>query len=82
MPYPAPRLIRQGGSDRLKIRIVHVAGARPNFMKIAPVMASLSKYPTVEQYLVHTGQHYDEMMSGAFFDDLGMPQSDVNLGVG
>ncbi len=64
------------------LRIVHVAGARPNFMKIAPVMSALTRYRDVEQILVHTGQHYDALMSEVFFDDLCIPRPDVNLQVG
>jgi UDP-N-acetylglucosamine 2-epimerase (non-hydrolysing) len=64
------------------MRILQVVGARPNFMKIAPIEAALRREPGVQQMLVHTGQHYDERMSEAFFRDLGMPRPDVNLGVG
>ena len=63
-------------------RILHVAGARPNFMKVAPVMAALAGRPGVHQVLVHTGQHYDVNMSEVFFRQLGVPQPDVNLDVG
>jgi len=63
------------------MRILHVVGARPNFMKAAPVMAALSKRG-MAQTLVHTGQHYDANMSAVFFHQLGMPEPDVNLGVG
>lgn len=61
--------------------VLHVAGARPNFPKLAPVMAALKAYP-VTQVLVHTGQHYDPLMSEVFFRQLGLPEPDVNLGVG
>ncbi|MBW8828579.1 MAG: UDP-N-acetylglucosamine 2-epimerase (non-hydrolyzing) [Burkholderiales bacterium] len=69
------------------LRLVIVAGARPNFMKVAPIvhqvrMRSRHARPALEYCLVHTGQHYDEMMSAVFFDELGIPQPDVNLGVG
>jgi UDP-N-acetylglucosamine 2-epimerase (non-hydrolysing) len=65
------------------IRILAVAGARPNFMKIAPLMHALAKRPSrFESILVHTGQHYDKAMSDSFFRDLGIPEPDVNLGVG
>ena len=63
------------------MRIVHVIGARPNFMKAAPVIRALSSFP-VEQIVVHTGQHYDFNMSDVFFQQLGMPAPDVNLQVG
>lgn len=64
------------------MRILHVVGARPNFMKAAPVIEALSAYPTVRQVLVHTGQHYDANMSDTFFNQLGMPRPDHNLEVG
>ena len=64
------------------VKILHVVGARPNFMKVAPVLARLRKHGQVRQVLVHTGQHYDVKMSDVFFQDLGMPQPDVHLGVG
>src|SRR5208283_5786599 len=64
------------------MQIVHVIGARPNFMKAAPVMAALSAYENVSQVLVHTGQHYDANMSDIFFDQLGLPRPDINLEVG
>lgn len=66
----------------MKPTIMHVAGARPNFMKVAPVLTALDETGRVDQYLVHTGQHYDEELSGLFFDELGLPEPDVNLGVG
>lgn len=64
------------------MKIVAVAGARPNFMKIAPLMHELRRRPTVESVLVHTGQHYDERMSRLFFEELHIPRPDVDLGVG
>jgi len=64
------------------MHILHVVGARPNFMKAAPVLHSLSKRTAVEQTLVHTGQHYDANMSDVFFSQLGIPTPDENLGVG
>jgi len=65
-----------------KIRILSVVGARPNFMKMAPVLRELSKYTDLESRLVHTGQHYDESMSRVFFQDLKMPDPDFNLMIG
>jgi len=59
-----------------------VAGARPNFMKIAPLYTQLRKQPLFHPLLIHTGQHYDEAMSWAFFQDLELPPPDVNLEVG
>jgi len=64
------------------MRIVNVVGARPNFMKIAPLMAAYKACPGIEPILVHTGQHYDAAMSQLFFEQLGIPAPDVNLGVG
>jgi UDP-N-acetylglucosamine 2-epimerase (non-hydrolysing) len=63
------------------VLICLVVGARPNFMKIAPVAAELRRRGRVP-VLVHTGQHYDEAMSKVFFDELGMPVPDIDLGVG
>lgn len=75
--------------------VLHVTGARPNFPKAAPVIAALARLAggdagadrapgvgVVQQRLVHTGQHYDEKMSEVFFRQLGLPEPDVNLGVG
>lgn len=64
------------------MRILNVVGARPNFMKIAPILREMRRYPAIEPLLVHTGQHYDEDMSRVFFDDLGLPRPDVDLEVG
>ena len=61
--------------------IILVVGARPNFMKIAPIYAELAKRGQ-ELILLHTGQHYDDNMSKVFFDDLGMPKPDIYLGIG
>ncbi len=63
-------------------KILHVVGARPNFMKIAPVMQAVARAGFADQKLVHTGQHYDIAMSDVFFTDLGMPVPDIHLGVG
>src|SRR4029077_5803288 len=62
--------------------ILHVVGARPNFMKAAPVLRALENKPGVRQILVHTGQHYDPAMSEIFFRELEMPCPDCNLEVG
>jgi len=64
------------------LHIVHVVGARPNFMKIAPILAACAARPALRSTLVHTGQHYDEAMSQLFFDQLQIPRPDVNLDVG
>lgn len=65
------------------MKIINIVGARPNFMKMAPIIEAMNRYPDrIEHLLVHTGQHYDERMSKAFFDDLGMPKPDIDLEVG
>ena len=62
---------------------INVVGARPNFMKIAPIVEAMNAYPNkIQHMLVHTGQHYDNGMSQTFFDDLGISEPDVNLNVG
>ncbi|MCB9889945.1 MAG: UDP-N-acetylglucosamine 2-epimerase (non-hydrolyzing) [Planctomycetes bacterium] len=62
-------------------RVAVIAGARPNFMKVAPILRACAAQG-VEALLVHTGQHYDATMSGSFFEVLGLPDADVNFGVG
>jgi UDP-N-acetylglucosamine 2-epimerase (non-hydrolysing) len=64
------------------VKVLHVVGARPNFMKVAPVLNALRVHKHVTQTLVHTGQHYDANMSDVFFEQLGIPAPDVNLAVG
>ena len=71
------------------IKIISVVGARPNFMKIAPFVKAISIFndspenmAKVDHILVHTGQHYDDRMSKNFFEDLGIPEADINLGIG
>jgi len=64
------------------IRLLSVVGARPNFMKIAPIVEELRNFSDIEHCLVHSGQHYDELLSGNFFTDLGLPTPDVNLEAG
>jgi UDP-N-acetylglucosamine 2-epimerase (non-hydrolysing) len=63
-------------------KVLHVVGARPNFMKVAPIWAAIARRGALEQRLVHTGQHYDAAMSAVFFRDLGLPAPDVHLGIG
>ena len=66
-----------------RVKIINVVGARPNFMKMAPIIEAMNTYPDkITHRLVHTGQHYDQKMSKAFFDDLGMPKPDIDLGIG
>src|SRR5262249_31196499 len=59
-----------------------VVGARPNLMKIAPLVAEMHRVPDLEPVLVHTGQHYDQNMSRVFFEELGIPLADYNLEIG
>ena len=74
-----------------KMKILTIVGARPNFMKVAPIIAAINEHndrktsvgaTRIEHVLVHTGQHYDEIMSGSFFSDLNLPKPDVHMGVG
>lgn len=69
------------GPDHGGGQVVHIVGARPNFVKAAPVVSALEKRG-VRQAVVHTGQHYDDRMSAVFFRQLGLPRPDVDLGVG
>ena len=64
------------------LRIASMVGARPNFMKIAPIVHEIQRTPGIEHRLVHSGQHYDQQMSESFFDELHIPKPDVNLEVG
>jgi UDP-N-acetylglucosamine 2-epimerase (non-hydrolysing) len=65
------------------VRIVHVLGTRPNFVKMAPVIAAArERFGADESVIVHTGQHYDRAMSEVFFEELGVPEPDHMLGVG
>ena len=68
------------------MRIDLIAGARPNFMKIAPIIDAIKSAQSIgqkiEYRLVHTGQHYDKNMSGSFFEQLGIPLPDINLEAG
>lgn len=79
------------------MKILSVVGARPNFMKAAPIISAVNRYnrssllssgssshlaESIEHILVHTGQHYDEVMSGSFFSDLNLPPPDIHLGAG
>ena len=65
-----------------KLKIVNVVGARPNFMKIAPIYDEMRANQGIEPYLLHTGQHYDHSMSQLFFDNLGLPEPDCYLDIG
>ena len=65
-----------------KYRIDCIVGTRPNFVKIAPIMRALKKRSQLSTRLIHTGQHYDVAMSGVFFEELAIPQPDINLEIG
>jgi len=71
---------------KTRLKFLIIAGARPNFMKVAPLIKQVLSYGSngvsLEYKLVHTGQHYDDKMSGIFFDELGIPAPDINLEVG
>lgn len=64
------------------MKIISVVGARPNFMKIAPLCREMDKHPELRHLLVHTGQHYDARMSDSFFSDLEIPPPDIHLNIG
>jgi len=64
------------------MKLVNIVGARPNFMKIAPLMEAYAAAGGIDALLVHTGQHYDAAMSALFFDELGITEPDINLGIG
>lgn len=70
-------------SSSLPRKVMYIVGARPNFMKVAPLMREMSRYPQkFDQLLLHTGQHYDDEMSKCFFNDLRLTEPDIYLGVG
>ncbi|SEB36805.1 UDP-N-acetylglucosamine 2-epimerase (non-hydrolysing) [Paramicrobacterium humi] len=64
------------------MKIISVVGARPQFVKLAPIAKAAASVPDIEHVIVHTGQHYDPMLSDVFFSDLGIPDPDVHLGIG
>ena len=68
------------------MKITLIAGARPNFMKIAPIIRAIELAQKngrdIQYRLVHTGQHYDDKLSKVFFEELGIPEAQVNLGAG
>jgi UDP-N-acetylglucosamine 2-epimerase (non-hydrolysing) len=66
----------------VELQFACVVGARPNFMKMAPLLRAFEQYKHVRATLIHTGQHYDEQLSGVFFSELGMKRPDVSLDVG
>ena len=64
------------------MKIFLIAGARPNFMKIAPIARAFDNHNQIDYKIVHTGQHYDKNMSDIFFEELGIRQPDYHLGAG
>ena len=68
--------------DNRPVKIASVVGARPQFVKLAPIARQFADAGDIEHSIIHTGQHYDPAMSRVFFQDLGIPEPDVNLGVG
>ena len=66
----------------MKRRLACIVGARPNFMKIAPILRALTDYDHLQATLIHTGQHYDKSLSDVFFEELQIPRPDVSLNVG
>jgi UDP-N-acetylglucosamine 2-epimerase (non-hydrolysing) len=64
------------------LHVLCVVGARPNFMKVAPIIRAFGRQPGIRWTLLHTGQHYDAAMKASFFEQLGIPQPDIDLGVG
>lgn len=73
----------QSTKFKTMLKVINVVGARPNFMKVAPIVAAMKQRPAMFQPLVvHTGQHYDAAMSDSFFRDLELPHPDTHLGVG
>ena len=64
------------------MRVLNVVGTRPNLIKIAPLAEEMGRHPEIEPILLHTGQHYDDNLSQVFFDELGIPEPDIYLGVG
>src|SRR5438477_564530 len=78
-----PPFDRFSAGEANSVKILHVVGSRPNFMKTAPIMAAMARFPeSFQQVLVHTGQHYDASMSRIFFEDLQMAEPDEHLNVG
>ena len=64
------------------MKLACIVGARPNFMKIAPILKALEAYDDLNPVLVHTGQHYDTNLSDVFFEELGIKRPDISLGIG
>ncbi len=69
-------------TGRPPLHVINVVGARPNFMKVAPIVRAMERSPGFASRLVHTGQHYDPAMSRVFFEELDLPAPDLHLGVG
>ena len=82
LEYRVQRSADDASTEGQLVNVLHVVGARPNFMKAAPVLSALRSCAEVHQKLIHTGQHYDVNMSDIFFQQLSMPNPDVNLAIG
>ena len=63
------------------MKILNIVGTRPNYIKIAPLIEQMDQSASITYSLIHTGQHYDENMNQIFFDQLGIPSPNINLGV-
>src|ERR1700709_2217969 len=75
-------LSKRSAMSTASYRIMNIVGARPNMMKVAPLVAEMRRHPELQPVLVHTGQHYDCSISQVFFHQLNMPEPDYNLEVG
>src|SRR5947209_8440098 len=66
----------------VELKIINIVGCRPNFIKLAPLIAEMKRHPQISSLVVHTGQHYDDAMSDVFFRDLELPPPHIHLNVG
>src|SRR5438552_2138714 len=78
----AARTQPRAPQNERQMRIINIVGARPNFVKITPLIRAMSGHPALTPMLIHTGQHYDGPLSEQFFTELDIRPSDFNLGVG
>ena len=79
---PQKKVVTIMSKRKPNIKIVSIVGARPNMMKVSPLINEMRKYKDINSLLIHTGQHYDRNMSKVFFKDLAIPKPDVYLGIG
>jgi UDP-N-acetylglucosamine 2-epimerase (non-hydrolysing) len=80
--FPASIIFAIKGMRLKPPKIYLVAGARPNFMKIAPIVRAMQTHGGLTYSIIHTGQHYDHEMNGVFFEELGIPEPDIFMGAG